>query len=80
MQDYLPDERGFDIAFSHRALHHLPDFRASLKVLAQVVRPGGWLFVTDVGIFKDEDLHANVCRNVSEETEDSSVPCRHVPT
>ncbi|GAQ89887.1 hypothetical protein KFL_005730080 [Klebsormidium nitens] len=48
LQDYLPDERGFDVVFSHRALRHLPDFSAALGVLLRVLRPGGWLFVTDL--------------------------------
>lgn len=37
----------YDAAFCYQALHHVFDWRESLKAIDQCLRPGGWLFLFD---------------------------------
>jgi SAM-dependent methyltransferase len=41
------DEAGFDLVYSHTMLHHLPDYRAGLEHLRDLVRPGGTVALID---------------------------------
>jgi SAM-dependent methyltransferase len=41
------DEDGFDLVYSHTMLHHLPDYRAGLERLRNLVRPGGTVALID---------------------------------
>lgn len=43
----LSDERGFDLVYSHTMLHHVPDYRAALRHLKGLVRPGGTVALVD---------------------------------
>ena len=40
-------EDGFDLVYSHTMMHHLPDYRAGLQQLKDLVRPGGTVAVVD---------------------------------
>ena len=39
------EQESFDAVLSNAALHHLPDARAALRRLSQLVRPGGTLAI-----------------------------------
>lgn len=41
------EDGGFDLVYSHTMLHHLADYRAGLRRLKSLVRPGGTVAIID---------------------------------
>jgi SAM-dependent methyltransferase len=42
------DSEGFDLVFSSTALHHVLDLDAALANIRSLVRPGGWVILSDL--------------------------------
>ena len=48
---HLPFESGqFDVVWSSRTVHHLPDQLAGVRELCRVLKPGGYLFLREGGL------------------------------
>jgi SAM-dependent methyltransferase len=54
------DDAGFDGAVTRFSLHHIPAPGRVLAEMARVVRPGGWVVVSDFVADPDRDVYAAV--------------------
>jgi SAM-dependent methyltransferase len=71
------DDDSFDGAITRLSLHHIPAPGRVVAEMARVVRPGGWILVSD--IVADRDRDANAWREEIERLRDPSHWACHTP-
>jgi ubiquinone/menaquinone biosynthesis C-methylase UbiE len=70
-------EDSFDGAITRLSLHHIPAPGRVVAEMARLVRPGGWVMVSD--IVADHDCDANAWREEIERLRDPSHWACHTP-
>lgn len=59
-----PPSSGFDVAVANLVIHHIDDLDPFFRGLKGLIRPGGWVVITEFGLEEreDEDVFAEMAR------------------
>jgi len=63
-REMVPPSSGFDVAVANLVIHHIDDLDPFFRGLKGLIRPGGWVVITEFGLEEreDEDVFAEMAR------------------